>query len=435
MTRSVFISLNHRDSGLAEALESALTSVFGGALKVKFSTQSGAIPSGSNWYKWIVDQVIDCDVAFVLITPNSVQAPWLMWEAGAVFGAAIASSNEVDDKVWPIVYQLKSDEIPSPIRDSNTQRRYGDRKAEIKNLILDLYYRYSADFPDVARKLPDLDDFISPYIKEVQNVLLNAPAVPEATVLEEWRGRVRKIEKKGRLSEVKQLQQWMEVAFGHDPEDGPQPVDLSIHVHLGDLYAGNGDYNSAIQQYSLAQRMASRDIYILRRLGKFFLETKKFQEAKEVIDRIAILDPTAYKSNAECAALKGRFHAENNDFKNAVESYIDALSANPNSYYLANLIAETYLKLNDKQSATSYFEKAVRIIDNEIVDRNIWTAATKANAYTALGQPTKAEAEIDTIKKLNPGRDEIDSILRGLKGIADKIDPRPDILPLTQKLL
>ncbi len=86
---------------------------------MKFSTKSGEITSGTNWYKWIVEKVVECDVAFVMITPNSVKAPWLMWESGAVFGAAIASSYQVDDKVWPIVYQLKTDEIPSPIRDSN----------------------------------------------------------------------------------------------------------------------------------------------------------------------------------------------------------------------------------------------------------------------------------------------------------------------------
>ncbi len=433
MARSVFISLNHRDSGLAEALDSVFKEVFATELKVQFSTKQGAIPSGSNWYEWIVKEVVNCDVALVLITPNSVQAPWLMWESGAVFGAAIASSEKVSDKVWPIVYQLKSDEIPSPIRDSNTQRRYGDRKDEVRNLVVDLYYRYPADFHDAARNLTKLDGFIDTYIKEVQSVLLNAPAVPDATVLEEWRVRVRNIEKTGRSSEVNQLQQWMEVAFGQDP-DGPQPVDLSIHVHLGELYAGNGDYDSAIQQFNLARRMASRDIFILRTLGRFYLETNRKQEAKEVVDRIELLDPTAYRSNAECAALKGRFYLEANDLENAIESYKAALPANPQSYYLVNLTAETYLKLNDIENAKRYFEQAVKIIDNEIDDRNIWTSATKTNAYIALGQFDKAENEIAIIAGLNPRRDTIDSILRGLRGIAEKLDPKPDIQPLIQKL-
>ncbi len=433
MARSVFISLNHRDSGLAEALEKALNSIFGEALKVQFSTKSGAIPSGSNWYQWIVQQVIECDVAFVMITPNSVQAPWLMWESGAVFGAAIASSEEADDKVWPIVYQLKTDEIPSPIRDSNTQRRYGDRIDEIKALILDLHDRYRADWQDSWRKLPELDKIVDNYIKEVHEVLLNAPAVPDATVLEEWRMRVREIEKKGRSSEVRQLQQWMEVAFGQDPE-GPQPVDLSIHVHLGELYAGNGDYESAIQQYNLARRMASRDIFILRRLGRFYLEIKNMKGAEEVIERIDELDKTAYKTNAECAALKGRFYIAANDLPKAVDSYTAALPANPQSYYLANLAAETYLKLNDTANANNYFEQAVRIIDNDIIDRNHWTAATKANAYVALGQLDKAEEEVDIIAAFKPGRDALDSILRGLRGIADKLDPKPEIQPLINKL-
>lgn len=433
-SRSVFISLNHRDSGLAEAIETVLNRVFGAALKVQFSTKPGAIPSGSNWYQWIVEQVVKCDVAFVLITPNSVQAPWLMWESGAVFGAAIASSKETNDKVWPIVFQLKSDEIPSPIRDSNTQRRNGDRSDEIKTLILDLYARYSADLPEAVRKLPGLDGIIDTYINTVRNVLLNAPAVPDTTVLEEWRIRIRDLAKEGRSSEIKQLQQWMEVAFGHDPE-GPQPVDLSIHINLSELYAGNGDYESAIQQLILARRMASRDIFILRKLGRFYLETKKVKEAREVVDRIEELDSSAYLINAECAALKGRFFIETNDLPMAVNSYTAALPANPHSYYLANLAAETYLKLDDTQNAKHYFKLAVKIIDKDIDDQNIWTAATKANAYVALGLLTEAEREIDTITSYKPGRDTIDTISRGLRGIADKLDPKPDIQPLINKLL
>ncbi len=314
-----------------------------------------------------------------------------------------------------------------------TKRRYGDRTEAVKALILDLHDRYRSDWQDSWRKLPELDKIVENYIEKVQNVLLNAPAVPDATVLEEWQTLVRNIESKGLASEAKQLQQWMEVAFGQDP-DGPQPVDLSIHVYLGELYSGNGDYKSAIQQFNLARRMASRDIFILRRLGRFYLETKNIKDAEEVIKRIEELDGDAYKNNAECAALKGRFHVEANDLTKAVESYTAALLANPQSYYLANLAAETYLKLNDNTNADRYFEQAVRIIDNNIVDRNIWTVATKANAYVALGQLDKAEEEIDIIAGSTPGRDAIYTITRGLRGIAEKLDPKLDIQPLITKL-
>ncbi len=433
MTRSVFISLNHRDAGLADALRAALDEIFGGALSVSFSSQAGAIPTGSNWYQWIVDQVVECDLAFVLITPNSVQAPWLMWESGAVFGAALAAGKEGVDKVWPIVFQLKSDEIPSPIRDSNTQRRYGDRKDEVEALILDLFKRYATDFPDAAQKLKGLDGILDGYMKRIRQELLSAPAVAGATVLEEWRERVRNLEKHGRVSEVKELQRWMEVTFGQDPE-GPQPVDLSIHVHLGELYASNREYDAAIEQFVLARRMASRDIFILRRLGRFYLETGKRDEAWEVIGRIEELDKDAYARNAECAALKGRYYSDVDDFQNAAECYELALHRNAKSYYLANLAAESHLKLGDKTKASTYFQRALTIIDKEISDQNVWTAATKANAHLALGQLDEAAAELDFIAGLKPTRDTIGIMSRGLRGIADHLDPKPDVDALLQKL-
>lgn len=131
MKREIFISLNHRDDPLADALVELFESVFGTDLNFNYSTKAGAIGTGENWYEWIVDNVVKCDIALVLITPNSVQAPWLMWESGAVYGAALAGnhgSDIVQNKVWPIIIGLKQEEIPAPIRDATIQRRYGDRE-------------------------------------------------------------------------------------------------------------------------------------------------------------------------------------------------------------------------------------------------------------------------------------------------------------------
>lgn len=39
-----------------------------------------------------MDRVRECDFALILITPSSVNKPWILWEAGAVSGAATAAN-------------------------------------------------------------------------------------------------------------------------------------------------------------------------------------------------------------------------------------------------------------------------------------------------------------------------------------------------------
>lgn len=437
MARKIFISLNNRDNGLAEALKLALTSIFGEAIEVYFSTSKeleGGIRSGQDWFQWIVDQVVECDKAFVLITPNSVQAPWLMWESGAVFGAAMSTGESGYGKVWPIIFQLKSVDIPSPIRDSKAQRRHGDRLGDVERIIFELVDEYRSELKaDVFGKLSHLKSVLDEYMEKIRKELLNAPALPTETVLEEWRARVKSLSKEKRASEVKQLQHWMDIAFGREKGE-PHPVDLGIHVQLGELYADNQDYKNAIAQYKLAQRLGSRDVLILRRLGRLYLEAEQLDDAKDVIDRIGELDSSGYEENAELAALLGRYYRQIKNFRKEAESYSAALPFNPKSYYLANLTAEAHLELGDMENASSFFRQAIKIIDEDIGDKNIWTMATKANAYTALGNIKKAQKEIDKIPSYSPTRDEIQTITEGLSRIAQQIDPKPDIQPLLESL-
>ena len=437
MAHRIFISLNHRDDGLARALRDALDSIFGESFEIWFSTSKeleGGIRSGEDWFQWIVTQVTECDKAFVLITSNSIQAPWLMWESGAVYGAAIASGEGGYGKVWPIVYQLKSEEIPSPIRDSKAQYRYGYKKKDVKQLILELFDEYKKDLRgDAFGKLTDLNEVLDTYEQTVRRVLLNAPALPTGTILDEWRQRVERLGENNRASEVKQLQHWMEVSFGHEQEGEPQPVDLSIHVQLGELYAKNRDYRNAIAQFKLARRLASRDVLVLRQLGRFYLEDKQLGEARAVIDRIGELDPAAFEKNAECAALLGRFHRESGDIRKAAESYSAALPSNPQSYYLANVTAEAYLELGDTENAKSFFQQALSILD-KISDRNVWTVATRANALTAIGDLDAASDALGSLEDYNPTQDEMQTISEGLSGIAEKLDPKPDIRPLLKQI-
>jgi len=50
---------------------------------VHYSTNKemqGGINPGEDWFTWIVDRVRESTVALVLLTPASIQKPWILWE-------------------------------------------------------------------------------------------------------------------------------------------------------------------------------------------------------------------------------------------------------------------------------------------------------------------------------------------------------------------
>jgi len=439
MSRRVFISLTNRDAGLADALDAAIKELFDGHIETYYSTKkelAGGIPGGQDWFRWIVEQVQQCDLAFILVTPNSVQKPWIMWESGAVYGAALADHGDQVTKVRPIVYQLRSSELPSPIRDANAQYRYGDRAADVKRLFSELLKEFQAEYSEsvvteYGKKYPDA---IKTYLETVKAQLRNAAALPSHNVVEEWRHRLDDLADQHRISEIPQLQRWMDVTFGL--EDGePQPIDMRIHARLGGIYMKGGDYRNAIAQLELAQQLAPRDIYILRNLARARLEDGSRDLAKELIDRIEELDARAFTHNAECAALKGRYYREAQDYAQAAEIYDEALSNNPDSHYLANLAAEAYAAVGNSEKAVDKFKQVLAII-GRLKEDNVWTMASKANAQIAIGDMDAARKELDTFSERGQrlSKDERGTIASGFERVGGYFGRTSDVAPLIQKL-
>src|SRR5215467_2394380 len=311
----VFISLTQQDSALAEALSEAFDSLFGALVLTRFSTShrlESGIAHGEDWFDWIVTQVKECDFALILLTPSSVQKPWILWEAGAVHGAAIAAGGQGLRKVRPLLFQVDSEHLPSPIRDSKAQYRRGDRLGDVEALFREVRQQYLSEMDSRTQEkaFNDFNKAVKTYLDRVSAAMMSAPMLPTSTVIEEWRLRLDKLLSDNRQSEAEYLHDWMDVAFGRTSDDQPQPLDLRIHTRLADLYLKAKKYKRGIAQLTLAQQLAPRDIFVLRTLGRAYLESDDGENAKTIIDRIEQLDKNAFVRNAECAALAGRWYRE-----------------------------------------------------------------------------------------------------------------------------
>src|SRR6266540_7004141 len=113
----VFVSHTHGDEGIADALDQAIKRLFGDQVTTWYSSKkelSGGIAPGEDWFRWIVERVRSADVAVILLTAASVQKPWVLWEAGAVYGAALAPGDTKSRKVRPLIFKLAGSQVPAP---------------------------------------------------------------------------------------------------------------------------------------------------------------------------------------------------------------------------------------------------------------------------------------------------------------------------------
>jgi tetratricopeptide (TPR) repeat protein len=294
---SIFISLAEEDTRIAEALRDAFRQLFGDTLHVYFSTSEelrGGIRPGQDWYQWIVERVLECDFALILLTPSSIQSHWVIWEAGAVYGASLAAGKDDLRKVRPLRYQLEPEQLPSPIRESKVQSKRGDRAADIKQFLKDVVDEYRAELAidTISSAFENLNATVDKYLAAVAESLMDAPSLATSVVIEEWRIRLDRLLDQNRQSEAEYLHDWMDIAFGRSRTGELQPLDLRIHSRLADLYLKARKYPRAIEQLQLARVLAPRDIFVLRTLGRAYLDSGDRTQAKAVSIASSDLTPT-----------------------------------------------------------------------------------------------------------------------------------------------
>lgn len=114
----IFLSHSTRDTEIATTLKALLRAVFGDAVEVSFSSDQaagGGIDAGEKWREWINKEIAEADQTHVLLTPNSMSRPWILWESGVAAGVSLGNPHA--GLVVPVAFGLSADEIPSPLQD------------------------------------------------------------------------------------------------------------------------------------------------------------------------------------------------------------------------------------------------------------------------------------------------------------------------------
>ena len=139
MPLQIFLSHSSLDREIAAALKTLVQDLFGKGVAVEYSSDQeagGGIPPGDKWLPWIIKKISAADKTYVLLTPNSMNKPWVLWESGAAAGVALAVDKPTP--VVPITFGITNDDMPSPLASTQTVKGDTSEPGGILRLLQDL---------------------------------------------------------------------------------------------------------------------------------------------------------------------------------------------------------------------------------------------------------------------------------------------------------
>ncbi|MFT8799525.1 toll/interleukin-1 receptor domain-containing protein [Acetobacter orientalis] len=105
---TVFISHITRENKIASSLKSEIDDSLLGGVQVFQSSDPNSIGMGDNWLKVIDQNLNTCDALILLVSPESVDRPWINFEFGAAWARRIS--------VIPIVHSgMTLGKLPIPM--------------------------------------------------------------------------------------------------------------------------------------------------------------------------------------------------------------------------------------------------------------------------------------------------------------------------------
>jgi hypothetical protein len=175
----IFISHDTRDAGIAEAFSALLKSVSAGVLKsFRSSDKKGnqGIEFGVEWYPEIMKKLEVASDVVCLLTPNSVNRPWILYEAGVAKGKL---ETPVHGVALGISLQIAASGPFAQFQNSD------DSDESLTQLVMQLVSRIPNAEPDrdvVKMQVASFKTKISPLLNAQEGIELGDQETEEASV-------------------------------------------------------------------------------------------------------------------------------------------------------------------------------------------------------------------------------------------------------------
>jgi hypothetical protein len=189
----VFLSWSgERSRAIAEALKGWLPSVLQ-AVRPYFSPED--VSKGSRWSSEIAKELAASRVAILIVTPENQEAPWLLFEAGAL------SKNLDQSKVCPMLFGgMEPTDVKGPLVQFQAAR-FGEEEMRRVLKAINAELGESALPPDVLERVfkmwwPGLESQVSA-VQVADKDRDGPPRRSERDLLEEVLARVRNLDSRG----------------------------------------------------------------------------------------------------------------------------------------------------------------------------------------------------------------------------------------------
>ena len=422
---SIFISHSHSDAALAAHFEDYLKTITSHRIEIHRSSRQGSIEYGDNWIDWINDKVENATITFILLTPSSFDAKWVLWEAGAVSGVkrAVAAKNEDERRVIPVRFLIPHSEDLGPFGkdqiadglDINAMVALG---RDVLSKLRDKEDGVPGSYVDDA--LLKLSDTSRAFIENAQQALRSLQIFQREDLVQEWLSRLDKELGDQNAQYVNSAYRWINVAFLGEGKAGETkvPIDFRIHVRLSTGFRLLKDWENAKVQLKLANRLSPRDMMVLRELGRTELELKHPKEALTYFHQMLRLDENVFDGDPDALNLYVRILITDNDWPGALEQLQKAGSLSEKDSYVANMLAISAMKVEGAKSARKYFLN-LRNLEKKRGGKSIWSLGNLVNAALGLADEDDAIALLTELKDSPDASQYKDSITRYFSDIVE----------------
>lgn len=135
------------------------------------------------------------------------------------------------------------------------------------------------------------------------------------------------------------------------------PNSYYAHRLLAKIYESEGKDEEAIDEYVRAVELNKKDYDSYYEISFLLNKIGKIDESEEMLKNLLSKKPDYFKASI----LLGNILYDKEQFKKAVNVYLDALKYNPEIYELYYGLGMSYTRLNDFQTALEYYRRAAVI--------------------------------------------------------------------------
>jgi TIR domain len=155
----LFISHASSDGEFANAVKQEIEKVFANGLAIFNTSSPGTITPGNDWLADVEDKLAATQAVIAIITPVSIERPWLWFELGATW----AKGRSGDCRIYPLcTAEINLSELPSPLDrlQALSMGRAADLRLLFESLIAQFGFGAISSFKasNIMKRVPKYKD-------------------------------------------------------------------------------------------------------------------------------------------------------------------------------------------------------------------------------------------------------------------------------------